>query len=202
VGQALALAAEHPPDGESLALAPRQHYATFMLELLLDEENHVRRTRVAHIQGAAEESWAGWRAEQLLAFFGQQAQLQDAPAEPPHPAPPVEEICPGAALHIRALELAPEGEDGTRSFVGHGQPFELRLSLALDAAAAVKPWQYDATVYAKSLDSHSRAPSVRHRARCQKPAWRLCGWRAPGLRAASTVLRPRLASGRPAPRIC
>lgn len=51
-----------------------QHYATFSVELLLDKENDVRRTRVSHIQNeAAKATWAGWDEQRLLQFVYQQA---------------------------------------------------------------------------------------------------------------------------------
>jgi hypothetical protein len=48
----------------------RQQYSTFVVELLLDEHRHVRRTRVVHIQTGIERKWAGWEEERLLAFLG------------------------------------------------------------------------------------------------------------------------------------
>jgi Helix-hairpin-helix domain len=177
VGQAQALAAERAPiipadelfdtqliapADESATLAARQHYATFMIELLLDEENRVRRTRAAHVQGGAEESWAGWRAPQLLAFFTQHAEIQAAPAEParatPEPAPSIQDAYRGAAIYIRGLDLTLVGEDGAQSFLCDDQPFEVRLAIAFSemTLAAGEPWFYDATIYAKSLGSHTR----------------------------------------------
>jgi hypothetical protein len=176
VGQAQALAVERSSDIRADALfdheplAPdhqpatvnRQHYATFMVELLLDEENDVRRTRVAHVQGGAEDSWAGWRATQLLAFFTQSARIQLSQAEP---APSAQEIAPDIAstgrevrAHISGLELAPVGADGSQSFLRDGQPFEVQLALEFSAVvtAADEPGVYSATVYAKNLLDHSR----------------------------------------------
>lgn len=48
----------------------RQHYANFHVELLLDEENNVRRTRVQHIESKKEaKPWTGWDGRRLLAFI-------------------------------------------------------------------------------------------------------------------------------------
>jgi hypothetical protein len=44
----------------------QQPYETFVVELLVDEQRAVRRTRVAHVQTGAEERWAGWDDERLL----------------------------------------------------------------------------------------------------------------------------------------
>lgn len=48
----------------------KQRYATFVIELLLDQDGNVRRTRVQHIQTRADQKWAGWDEERLLAFLG------------------------------------------------------------------------------------------------------------------------------------
>ena len=176
VGQAQALAAERSPampvdellDHEPIApdhepaTMNRQHYATFMVELLLDEENDVRRTRVAHVQGGAEDSWAGWHATQLLAFFTQSAQIQTPQAEP---APSAQADAPDvlddgrvAQVQICGLELAPGGANGAQSFLRDDQPFEVQLALAFSDAltTAGKPLIYSATVYAKNLLDRSR----------------------------------------------
>src|SRR5215218_2088435 len=52
IGQARTLATEPPVPGAAASLATtavRQHYATFTVELLLDESNMVRRTHVTHV---------------------------------------------------------------------------------------------------------------------------------------------------------
>src|SRR5258706_4517817 len=95
IGQARTLAAERHPAYEDIldhepaaALAEdttpaaRQHYATFTVELLLDEVNDVRRTRATHIQGGAEDAWAGWQAERLVDFFVRSAAVRSPQAEP------------------------------------------------------------------------------------------------------------------------
>lgn len=46
----------------------QQPYETFVVELLVDEDRAVRRTRVVHVQTGAEERWAGWDGERLLGF--------------------------------------------------------------------------------------------------------------------------------------
>lgn len=45
-----------------------QPYATFVVELLLDQHRDVRRTRVAHVQTGAHETWVGWDERSLLSF--------------------------------------------------------------------------------------------------------------------------------------
>lgn len=47
----------------------RRHYATFTVELLLGEDNNVRRTRVSYVQNKLEETWAGWDEPRLVNFI-------------------------------------------------------------------------------------------------------------------------------------
>jgi hypothetical protein len=88
-GQARELA-EHPPE----ASVPRQHYAAFYFEFLLESDNSVRGTRVHHHQTDAREAWAGWDEEKLLAFLRDRIPLSAAatpgaaiPADAPAPEP-------------------------------------------------------------------------------------------------------------------
>jgi hypothetical protein len=57
--------AERPPE----ASVPRQHYAAFYIEFLLESDNSVRGTRVHHHQTDVREAWAGWDEEKLLTFL-------------------------------------------------------------------------------------------------------------------------------------
>jgi hypothetical protein len=76
VGQARALAAQKQPAADPDAEGGRQHYATFAVELLLDEDNSVRRTRTVYIQSKMEDTRAGWDPNRLLDFIIQQAGLE------------------------------------------------------------------------------------------------------------------------------
>jgi len=44
----------------------RQHYATFTVELLIDKDNSVRRTRMVHVQNGQEQVRADWDEARLL----------------------------------------------------------------------------------------------------------------------------------------
>lgn len=57
------------------SLQNHQHYEVFNLELLLDEQNTVRRTSVMHVQGKKKDHWAGWEENRLLDFFIDQATI-------------------------------------------------------------------------------------------------------------------------------
>jgi hypothetical protein len=64
---------------------PRQHYAAFHVEFLLQSDNSVRRTKVQQHQTDARDAWPGWDEERLLSFLRDQIQLPAAatPADAP-----------------------------------------------------------------------------------------------------------------------
>lgn len=47
----------------------REPYATFVVELLLDEHGSVRRTRVVHVQTGLEQRWPGWDGQRLVSLI-------------------------------------------------------------------------------------------------------------------------------------
>ena len=66
VGQASRLAG---PAAPTLPSEPDQRYASFHVELLLDVDDSVRRTKVHHHQSGTDEAWAGWDEDRLLALL-------------------------------------------------------------------------------------------------------------------------------------
>jgi hypothetical protein len=95
IGQAERLASAEliEPEGQ-------QKYATFHIELLIDPDNTVRRTRTRHYQTDTEDSWPGWDDQRLIAVIHRKAEL-DPVAEPPssplpdRPAASVSSFRPG-----------------------------------------------------------------------------------------------------------
>ncbi len=168
IGQAQKLAASRAsvnrsPDDASAN--GRQHYASFTMELLLDEGNAVRRTRVAHVQTGHSDIWPGWDASRLMGFFIQRAHAKIAAAEPsarrypelsdlpaehagsaalaaPEPTPRI-----GGELRVRELSACPYGGNLPRSLWGHDQPFRVRL--ALDLSTVLLPPDVTAECAAK-----------------------------------------------------
>lgn len=118
IGQASQLASTHEqgsiePVGDTADHENRQHYAIFKVELLLDEDNNVRRTRVWHIQkDGQEDAWAGWEGERLVSFVAQCAGMRQP--QPTSPAPdtdsntaPSETSAVSALQHVEAEIQAP-----------------------------------------------------------------------------------------------
>jgi hypothetical protein len=170
-------------DTEDLLAASRQHYATFMVELLLDASNRVRRTNISHIQSGEKNIWAGWEAARLLDFLIQLGALNvseaevsrpadvtvrlDAPMLAAAPAPQnpkltessaSPEVSLGSLLQLRDLEIQASGGANPSSVLRHGEPFSARLMLDLDSAttAAHEQLQYTATLSARNMGSGSR----------------------------------------------
>jgi hypothetical protein len=161
MGQARQLAAsptELPPDPMP---KEQQYYATFTVELLLDEANNVHQTRIVHIQDGVEASWAGWEEARLTNFVAQYASL--------HLQPLLADSSP--LLQQQAAKHGPTGKPGLRTltatssrtssppnFLEQDEPFDVHL--ALDLTEMDMPhghtFNYRATVYAKSVGGGSR----------------------------------------------
>lgn len=155
------------PDDEAV----RQHYATYTVELLLDEDNGVRRTRTMHIQSKVEETWAGWDRHRLVDFFIQHADLKIF-EQPESPSPTGILSERGSIKHEAVIENPrlsgnPQlGELHTISLqTGHHgrilpryQPFEVdvNLDLAKLVIPQAKTVGYDAQFFVKALGDGGR----------------------------------------------
>ena len=64
------------------ATTGRQHYANFTVELLLDENDEARRTRVVHIQSGDADTWAGWEAARLVDFLDRHTAARSPAVKP------------------------------------------------------------------------------------------------------------------------
>jgi len=164
IGQARKLASKQKPAKRRMkraVLRGRQHYGTFTVELLLNEDNDVRCTRVTHIQSGAEDTWAGWDDAQLAGFFVERAALHLPLTEPPpRVAATTERVPPSPAtvgltgvLRLRELEIVPTGTNSPNYVLRHDQPFVVRLTLDLNEVVAPSdvPLAYEATICAKKL---------------------------------------------------
>jgi predicted flap endonuclease-1-like 5' DNA nuclease len=85
IGQARRLATDsmsaEPQPVTETPVEPQRH-TTFTLELLLDEDNNVRRSRIMHIESGEEDTWDNWQDRRLVEFFVQRAGLNIPRLEP------------------------------------------------------------------------------------------------------------------------
>jgi hypothetical protein len=76
------------PAAPPLPSEPDQHYASFHIELLLDVDGSVRRTKVHHHQSGKDEAWPGWDEGRLIALLSDHIPIL-APQQPAGaPGPP------------------------------------------------------------------------------------------------------------------
>src|SRR5258708_35806589 len=112
-----------------------QRYATFHVELLIDQDGEVRRTKVRHYQTDTEESWPGWDQEKLLAVFRGQSALDTSSGAMPAP---LRAPAPSAAPPPVHFEGPRPAEDGSgRNFRLGDQPTSGRVPLGLVWAGAI-----------------------------------------------------------------
>ncbi len=170
IGQARSLVTEGDPIvteavEENLNSGSRKHYATFTVELLLDDENQVRRTRATHFQSAADETWAGWEQERLVRFFIDRAALK-IPVPQNTPIEVLTEIAepPSAVVRLsgepKLLEfiasLNPENK--SQHVIPSSQSFEVTITLDLSEITAPvdNPLSYHLVLNSYNLRSRTR----------------------------------------------
>lgn len=133
IGQALTLESQKHTALITEHLAGRQHYATFTVELLLDEHNTIRRTRTACVQAEQEDTWAGWDPDRLVEFIALHSGARPVPQEESVPEPhqrPVrkpEQVPALPSIHTRVSgQLSHHGH-----ILGKDEPFEITLPFVL-----------------------------------------------------------------------
>lgn len=99
------------PAGEVPAGAPGdgQHYESFLVRVLLNEDGSVRRTTAQHIRTGSERHWPGLERQALPEFIetaiASAAPSSTAPAEPPPVEPPSDQARQAEAIHGAPAEL-------------------------------------------------------------------------------------------------
>lgn len=183
IGQATALAAQKNVMSEDLPATEqsneihrgRQHYAIFTVELLLDENNTIRRTRAMHVQSQKEQVWPGWDEIHLTDFFKESAHLRiDVPTsfttpaalqaqptnevkeahEQSHPVSSMRNEATGK-FAVRKLEMQSLSENIPYNIAYTQQPFQVRLTLDLQEIEIPDGTSFDymANIYAKNLET-------------------------------------------------
>jgi hypothetical protein len=106
--------AAESPAGEVPAGAPDggQHYESFLVRVLLNEDGSVRRTTAQHIRTGSERHWPGLERQALPEFIetaiASAAPSSTAPAEPPPGEPPPGEPPSDQARRAEPIHGAPD----------------------------------------------------------------------------------------------
>ncbi|HEX9543467.1 MAG TPA: helix-hairpin-helix domain-containing protein [Streptosporangiaceae bacterium] len=155
IGQARRLASDVPIDPEGHQTDPEGHqtYATFHVELLIDADNTVRRTKARHYQTDAEDSWPGWDEQHLIAVIRSKAALDTPAARPTEPQAP--EASP---IHVDGPGPAEKGTHGTFRLAGQPTTVRMALQVAPFDRADAGPVDFIAEVAARSVSDNARYP--------------------------------------------
>ncbi len=172
VGQARRLAG---PAAPPLPSEPDQHYVSFHIELLLEVDNSVRRTKVHHHQSDTDEAWAGWDEQRLLALLRshvpsvaprQPAEAADSqsPAPPsttepetallPADQPGTADLAVGPAsssLRVENLGLTREGRRGRSLTPGESTSVGFILGVGRTTASQAAALDFAADITAGSV---------------------------------------------------
>jgi predicted flap endonuclease-1-like 5' DNA nuclease len=176
IGQARELTlrreAEKPDEEETAArekhLVEGEGLTSFVVELLLDEDRQVKRTKVMQVATGHEEAWTGWQESRLLEFFVKHAALgrlsagsalttkvksqaaaeaiavPAAAAEARVVAAAASSLSPAATAvvmaqpRLRKLEIIPMSTNYPSHILRDGQPFDVRLTLDLSEMRLLK----------------------------------------------------------------
>jgi hypothetical protein len=148
IGQARRLAGDVPIDPEG-----HQTYATFHVELLIDADNTVRRTKARHYQTDAEDSWPGWDEQHLIAVIRSKAALDTPAPRPAEPQAPA--VLP---IHVDGPGPAEKGTHGTFRLAGQPMTVRMALRVAPFDRADAGPVDFIAEVAARSVSDNARYP--------------------------------------------
>jgi len=116
------------PAGEVPAGAPGdgQHYESFLVRVLLNEDGSVRRTTAQHIRTGSERHWPGLERQALPEFIetaiASAAPSSTAPAEPPPVEPPPDQARQAEAIHGAPAELVTVDDTPAEPVAVRGAP--------------------------------------------------------------------------------
>jgi len=167
-GQARQLAGPLAPP---LPSEPGQHYASFNVELLLDVDDSVRRTKVHHYQSDTDYTWPGWDENRLLSCLRDHISLTALPQpteaidRPSSAAPPTSEpetATPAAGLSSSMLRIEKlcAVRDGQKSRIWTpGKPTSVRLVMRVNRTGTPQAATLDFTA---DITAHSRLGDNQH----------------------------------------
>src|SRR5215831_8282772 len=138
-----------PPERGGPAAGNGQHYESFIVRVLLNDDDSIRDTRMEHIGTGEVKRWAGWEHDAMLDFIKEAAApaappvLLAAPVGPleaePHPESVPEPVAePGATSQVRPLGQPPVTARAPTAPVPSAQPEASQAAIG-SAAADVSP---------------------------------------------------------------
>jgi len=163
VGHARRLATGSPAgvdSAEATTEEDRQHYESFTVRLLLEDDNAVRRLSVKHTRTLHEEVWNGWEAAKLVDFIAEQADVRTESAPQSKPAatasalvsaPEAETPRRRTQLQVKEVEVVSSGGGHPDLMLHANEPFTVRLTIDLARLEmeGQAPLEYGASVIAK-----------------------------------------------------
>lgn len=163
---------------DSLTPQSRKHFVNFAVELWLDDDNDVRRTRVIHIQDHNETAWSGWDDQKLMNFIVKRAGLSQVFQTSGAPQTRVdlestkspqgkgskdhsqsqEAARPGPELHIKEMIVTTREVPEPTHILASFQPFHIRLVLDISRIDSLPgpPLDYSAVICARDLSKGTR----------------------------------------------
>jgi Helix-hairpin-helix domain len=163
--EARKLAAAQPsPKSPAAARGNDQHYESFLVRVLLNEDGSVRRTTMRHVRTGVERQWPGLGAEALPDFIQASAGTATPPAptadaEPPVDATPAADAAP-AEVHGEpaGAQPAPFASSAIlsveRTTLRASEPFTMTMTIDLtESPTRADRLGYSAVIVAKPLGS-------------------------------------------------
>lgn len=159
----------------------KQHYESFMVVLLIDDDQRVRRTTVTHVQDDLTERWAGWEPQRMTGWIAEQAGisaarpaghtgavdlLHEGDAKASEKQRGTEQRPPGSLtgeLSFSSPRLEGPSQQGSGLSIPAGQPFAVTLDLDLSQvkSARAKSLRYYAAAHVRQLANWAHLEAVR-----------------------------------------
>ena len=115
--------------------AETQHYESFLLELLIEDDNAIKRTKITQVRCGVKASWVGWDAERLFDWIAAQtdlpAELFALPKPVSEPALDHDSAAISGAILPTNIVLSALDSHQNKRFYDAGQPLELQITLDL-----------------------------------------------------------------------
>ena len=135
------------PERGGPAAGDGQHYESFIVRVLLNDDGSIRDTRMEHVGTGEVRRWAGWEPSAMLGFVKEAAAPAALPVPLAAPAGPFD----AEPLLAPIVRLRPD-----RTLLRAAQPFAVTLSLDLTKVAPqTERLSYSAVIVARQLGGKS-----------------------------------------------